>query len=81
MNILPAHITFQLGVQLDVGVDDLLTLELQALKDPVKFLSLVLSECLKCTTRPVTPQILADAVSQPTVGDEALGGKILEHFK
>ncbi len=76
-----AHITFQLGVQLDLGVDLLHSLELQALKDPFKFLSLVLSTRLKRTTPPFTVQVLVDAISQPPISDEALGWKILEHFK
>ncbi len=76
-----AHITFQLGVQLDVGVDLLHSLELQALKDPFVFLSLVLSTRLKRTTPPATVQVLVDAISRPPISDEALGLKILEHFK
>ncbi len=76
-----AHYAYNLGVQLDLGYDLILCLERQAMGDQFKFLDLVLSTRLKCTTPPATLQVLVDAISQPPISDEALGLKILEHFK
>ncbi len=76
-----AHYAHNLGVGLDLEYDLVLCLERQAMGDQFKFLDLVLSERLKRTTSPITPKVLADAISQPPISDEALGLKILEHFK
>ncbi len=76
-----AHHARNLGVGLDLGCDLRVCLERQAMGDQFKFLDLVLSERLKCTTPPITLQVLFDAISKPPISDEGLALKILEHFK
>ncbi len=75
-----AHCTFQLGIQLHLGPDLVLSLEHQAMGDPVKFLSLVLTTRLQRTTPPTTVQVLVDAISEPPVSDEVLAWKLQQYL-
>ncbi len=75
-----AHYTYNLGVQLDIDPHLVRTLRVQAMGNPVQFLSLVLETRLKDRTPPLILQVLHDAISEPPIGDEDLAWRLQQSF-